>query len=296
MELPHLGKHCSEKTCRLLDFLPMKCDACSQIFCKDHLHYDDHNCSSSYKKNIQVPVCPLCNQPIPVARDQVPDIAVSAHIENNCQIRSKEKVFSNRCNKTKCKKKELVPLICDTCKLNFCLTHRHPADHDCQGPKKPSNRAAEAAAARSRVSTANTGQSKISEFFSGPFRQADRQSSEGARSVSRQQVGGSRPQLSAAAAAAINRQTGRGSTPGRPVVARAANGGMSEDEALAAALAASLGGPSVAGNQPSESDQLSAAEQEDMQLAMALAESERLAAGGQTATTGGDKDKSCRLQ
>merc|ERR1712098_913280 len=87
--------------------------------------------------------------------------------------RSKEKVFSNRCNKTKCKKKELVPLICDTCKLNFCLTHRHPADHDCQGPKKPSNRAAEAAAARSRVSTTATGQSKISEFFSGPFRQAD---------------------------------------------------------------------------------------------------------------------------
>merc|ERR1712064_36239 len=94
----------------------------------------------------------------------------------------------------------------------------------------------------------------------------------------------------------FDRQTGCGSTPGRPVVARAANGGMSEDEALAAALAASLGVPSVGGNQPSESDQLSAAEQEDMQLAMALAESERLAAGGQTATTGGDKDKSCRLQ
>ena len=33
-----------------------------------------------------------------------------------------------------------------------------------------------------------------------------------------------------------------------------------------------------------------------MQLAMALAESERLAAGAQTATAGGDKDKSCRLQ
>ena len=50
MELPHLGKHCNEKTCNQLDFLPMKCDACSQIFCKDHLQYDDHSCSSSYKK------------------------------------------------------------------------------------------------------------------------------------------------------------------------------------------------------------------------------------------------------
>merc|ERR1712110_314549 len=54
MELPHLGRHCSEPTCRMLDFLPMKCDACSQIFCTDHLQYDDHKCSSSYKKNIQV--------------------------------------------------------------------------------------------------------------------------------------------------------------------------------------------------------------------------------------------------
>jgi len=83
---------------------------------------------------------------------------------------------------------------------------------------------------------------------------------------------------------------------GRPVVARAANGGMSEDEALAAALAASLGGSSESGSQSQASNQLSAAEQEDMQLAMALAESERLAAGAQTATAGGDKDKSCRLQ
>ena len=58
---------------------------------------------------------------------------------------------------------------------------------------------------------------------------------------------------------------------GRPVVARAANGGMSEDEALAAALAASLGGSSESVSQSQASNQLSAAEQEDMQLAMALA-------------------------
>merc|ERR1712170_327279 len=222
----------------------MKCDACGQIFCKDHLHYDDHNCSSSYKKNIQVPVCPLCNQPIPVSRDQVPDIAVSAHIENNCQIRKKEKVFSNRCNKPKCKKKELVPLICDTCKLNFCLTHRHPADHDCQGPKI-SERAG--AAAVSRVSAGPGGQSKISQFFSGPFRQAATAGpARPAATSARQAAGSSSHQLSHAAAAAINRQQGRGTTPGRPVVARAANGGMSEDEALAAALAASLGDSAAA--------------------------------------------------
>jgi hypothetical protein len=30
MELPHMGQHCSEQNCKQLDYLPMKCDACSQ--------------------------------------------------------------------------------------------------------------------------------------------------------------------------------------------------------------------------------------------------------------------------
>ena len=86
-------------------------------------------------------MCPLCSQPLPVSRGS--------------------------------EKKELMPLICDVCKLNFCLTHRHPSDHDCQGP--PDNRGWEAAAASAsattQASSSSSGQSKISEFFSGPFRQ-----------------------------------------------------------------------------------------------------------------------------
>ena len=54
MELPHMGQHCSEQTCKQLDYLPMKCDACEQLFCSNHLLYDDHNCSSKYKKDVQV--------------------------------------------------------------------------------------------------------------------------------------------------------------------------------------------------------------------------------------------------
>ncbi|XP_069473026.1 AN1-type zinc finger protein 2B-like isoform X3 [Ambystoma mexicanum] len=50
MEFPDLGKHCSEHTCKQLDFLPMKCDACEQIFCKDHIAYIQHSCTSAYKK------------------------------------------------------------------------------------------------------------------------------------------------------------------------------------------------------------------------------------------------------
>jgi len=280
-----MGQHCTEGTCKQLDYLPMKCDACSQLFCKDHLQYDDHSCSSKYKKNIQVPVCPLCNNPVPVARGTLPDIAVSAHIEADCQTSSKHKVFTNRCNKTKCKKKELVPVICNSCKLNFCLTHRHPADHDCSKIKSgiDNSRKAAAEAAASRM-TSSSGQSKISNFFSGPFKTGN--------------TGGGR-EISPTAAAAPNRQSGRGSTPGRPLMAATSRpganlqAGMSEDEALAAALAASMDtGLGSSGGQNTGSQ-----EEEDRLLAQALQESEELARRTAQTTGGGQQsDKSCSMQ
>ena len=101
--------------------------------------------------------------------------------------------------------------------------------------------------------------------------------------------------MSAASAAAINRQEGRGTTPGRPLVARTANGGMSEDEALAAALAASMSAD-TAGQQRGGVGQMTA-EEEDRMLALALAESERMSAAGQSqGQTAGNGEKSCRLQ
>merc|ERR1719391_722796 len=89
--------------------------------------------------------------------------------------------------------------------LNFCLTHRHPADHDCKGPQVISRSAAAAAARASQSSSYGSGQSKITNFFSGPFRQPQQATTAAASS---------RGQLSSAAAAAINRQAGRGTTPG----------------------------------------------------------------------------------
>ncbi|KAK9392958.1 AN1-type zinc finger protein 2A [Crotalus adamanteus] len=80
MEFPDLGQHCCEKTCRRLDFLPLKCDACKELFCKDHIVYRRHKCSSVYKKDVQVPVCPLCNTLVPVRKGEMPDVAVGAPI------------------------------------------------------------------------------------------------------------------------------------------------------------------------------------------------------------------------
>ncbi|XP_061455838.1 AN1-type zinc finger protein 2A isoform X2 [Rhineura floridana] len=144
MEFPDLGKHCSEKTCKQLDFLPLKCDACDEVFCKEHITYNRHKCPSAYKKDVQVPVCPLCNTPIPVQKGEVPDAVVGAHIDKDCKhdsAQQKQKIFTNRCFKSGCKKREMMKLVCDQCHGNFCIKHRHPLDHACQGQARAISKA-----------------------------------------------------------------------------------------------------------------------------------------------------------
>uniref|UniRef100_A0A1Q3F2X5 Putative an1-type zinc finger protein 2b n=1 Tax=Culex tarsalis TaxID=7177 RepID=A0A1Q3F2X5_CULTA len=136
MEFPHLGKHCSEKYCHKLDFLPMKCDACGEIFCSEHFSYQTHSCLSAARKDVQVPVCPLCSEPVPTPRDVSPDVTVGAHIDQFCRSERK-KIYTNRCTYRNCKKKELIPVSCTVCRANFCLKHRHTTDHDCPGTGKP---------------------------------------------------------------------------------------------------------------------------------------------------------------
>ncbi|XP_069838137.1 AN1-type zinc finger protein 2A isoform X2 [Dendropsophus ebraccatus] len=158
MEFPDLGKHCSEVTCKQLDFLPIKCDACEDVFCKDHITYYQHNCPSAYKKDVQVPVCPLCGTAVPVRRGELADIAVGKHIDRNCSYDSskrKQKIFTNRCCKPGCKKKELMKIECDQCHSNFCLSHRHPLDHDCTSKGQALSKAGYAALIRSQISEQN---------------------------------------------------------------------------------------------------------------------------------------------
>lgn len=139
MEFPNLGEHCSEKTCNRLDFLPLKCDACEALFCTDHITYKEHSCPSAYKKNVQVPVCPLCNAAVPSKRGDPPDVAVGLHIDNDCRSdygKDRRKVFANKCSSKGCKTKEIVPVNCSDCGKNYCLKHRHPTDHSCIGKEE----------------------------------------------------------------------------------------------------------------------------------------------------------------
>jgi len=152
----------------------------------------------------------LCSQPVPWKRGEAPDIAVGDHIDRDCQsdpARQKRKVLSNRCTVKGCKQKEIVPVICDQCKLNHCLKHRHPLDHSCKG-NNPGERARQAALARSAASSAKN--FPATSRSSAPSRTTGNTSSSSSSS--------SRARFSVAAV----------------------QGTMSEDEALALALQASL--------------------------------------------------------
>uniref|UniRef100_A0A095A435 AN1-type zinc finger protein 2B n=1 Tax=Schistosoma haematobium TaxID=6185 RepID=A0A095A435_SCHHA len=148
MEFPNLGANCSVPTCRMLgtcefpsytilDFLPVRCSGCHGVFCKNHYLYDSHNCKSPDLKDKQVPVCPLCGTIVPLKPGELPDVKVGNHIDTDCRskpaLELKGKLFTNACCVPRCKKKELIPFVCDRCKLNFCVSHRNELDHDCKG-------------------------------------------------------------------------------------------------------------------------------------------------------------------
>ncbi|XP_078096325.1 AN1-type zinc finger protein 2A isoform X2 [Mustelus asterias] len=225
----------------------MKCDACSQIFCKDHISYAQHKCTSSYKKDVQVPVCPLCNTPVPVRRGEMPDIRVGEHIDRECKsdpAQKKRKIFTNKCSKTGCKQKEMIKVMCDQCHLNFCLKHRHPLDHECKADGQHLSKAGNAAIVRAQ------GTSKSSVMPS-----------------TSKEPSNNRPNgLNTSAYPHYNSNPPRSSP--RPVPPTASlQGGLSEEQALQRALERSLA-ESPRNAAPSRE------EQEDLALARAIAASE----------------------
>ncbi|XP_059583541.1 AN1-type zinc finger protein 2B isoform X2 [Alligator mississippiensis] len=250
MELPDLGAPCSEAACRRLDFLPLKCDACERIFCADHVSYARHRCTSAYKKDVQVPVCPLCNTPVPARRGEMPDAAVGAHMDRDCRAdpaQRPRKIFTNKCGQAGCRQREMMPVLCEQCRRNFCLKHRHPLDHDCAGAARaPVSRAGHAALARAQAAAASS--------------KAAAASIRGASSRA--------PPSPAPPASGSGGRTApapRSTSP--PAVAL--QNGLSEEEALQRALAMSL-----AEAAPGSAQAPSVQEDEDLALAQALSASE----------------------
>jgi hypothetical protein len=129
-EFPDFGKHCSFKECKMLDFLPVICDACREPFCVNHFQYVSHSCTKAANKDRQVPVCPLCSKPVPIPQGRSPDEVINAHLDGNCAPTTKRSI---PCDLKGCKKREFVEVSCRECKHNFCLSHRFHEQHHCTG-------------------------------------------------------------------------------------------------------------------------------------------------------------------
>ncbi|XP_006009269.1 AN1-type zinc finger protein 1 [Latimeria chalumnae] len=94
-----IGKQCSVGDCKQLDFLPLICDGCSQVFCLEHRSRDSHSCSE-------------------------------VSLNKGC-VKSTEKT-SYLCTYKECRTKEPLPVVCPFCEKHFCLGHRHQSDHECE--------------------------------------------------------------------------------------------------------------------------------------------------------------------
>jgi len=132
-----IGKHCSEETCKQLDFLPFKCDDCARQFCVDHFEPTKHNCKNVVEKDSRLPQCPLCMQYLSKGVRGVDDNAqVERHIQSNCKLHllTNSKPKKNKCATSKCKQRSLIPFTCGSCYQQFCVRHRHPGDHACFKP------------------------------------------------------------------------------------------------------------------------------------------------------------------
>uniref|UniRef100_A0A8B9QST2 AN1-type domain-containing protein n=1 Tax=Anas platyrhynchos TaxID=8839 RepID=A0A8B9QST2_ANAPL len=126
MEFPELGEHCSWPPCQRL---AGRGHPPAQSFVPPTPF-------SPRPQDVQVPVCPLCNTPVPVRRGEMPDVLVGEHIDRHCKAdpaQRQRKIFTNKCLKPGCKQKEMMKVICEQCHKNYCLKHRHPLDHDCSG-------------------------------------------------------------------------------------------------------------------------------------------------------------------
>lgn len=266
MEFPHLGEHCEEPTCRLLDFLPFRCDSCKKIFCKDHINYFKHSCEKAAErsKDFQVPLCPLCNTPVPYKRGELPDNAMSAHIDRDCKSDPAEerrrKIYSNKCSMKGCKQKELIPFTCQKCRLNYCIRHRHETDHNCD-TIAPSARG---------VAGANDINNRRLMYFQNQVAQS--QASNSSRPPNRP--------AAVAATAAANIQPGS----------------MTESEAIEYAIRLSLNEAPKSNPPNRASNNNNDQESEDAILARVLAQSELEHRNSQQRSDNSDKKDQCRLQ
>ena len=126
------GKHCSEEYCHQLDYLPVTCNACLQVYCADHFKYEAHNCTQAKKLDYKIPVCELCAKTVEFKRGKDLDLCLAEHM-SNCRMDSSSSKPKGKkhCSYRSCKTKEGFRFECESCKGTYCVRHRMPEVHSC---------------------------------------------------------------------------------------------------------------------------------------------------------------------
>ncbi|RHZ85895.1 hypothetical protein Glove_58g25 [Diversispora epigaea] len=136
MELPNIGRHCSNTDCNQLDYLPLKCQHCQNYYCAEHSKPKQHSCINlpPTDDGERVPICPICGVPVPISRGEDPNIRMNRHISNDCIPVPKTTSIKpyNSCSFGKCKNRVAVQLLCSGCGKNYCIRHRLGVDHLCE--------------------------------------------------------------------------------------------------------------------------------------------------------------------
>lgn len=91
------------------------------------------------------PQCPMCNEvvPYPPGGRLDPNEAVERHIAAGCEsmeggaarkkaVLRQKKAQGKVCWKRGCSKSLIVEMRCESCRHNFCPSHRHQKEHDCK--------------------------------------------------------------------------------------------------------------------------------------------------------------------
>ncbi|KJE95962.1 hypothetical protein CAOG_06345 [Capsaspora owczarzaki ATCC 30864] len=135
-DLLSFGTHCDVKDCRQLDFLPFRCDSCTQTFCLDHRTYESHKCSAAPNQDIRIPECPKCQQKIQRPRGSDAAAQIQKHIASGCR----DLVLlapRRKCNHKGCKNTEALSFKCNRCEHQFCIKHMRVQDHTCSSQSIP---------------------------------------------------------------------------------------------------------------------------------------------------------------
>ncbi|KAI8987507.1 hypothetical protein BDF20DRAFT_270494 [Mycotypha africana] len=161
MELPQIGKHCQFDSCQVLDFLPVACPFCEQIFCGNHRLPINHRCSQWKCVDKQLIQCDVCSQLVTtdnssnrngseIASSDIRQLsseeALKKHKLSGCRLLLYKTTMNNKnsrsCAVDKCQDIDphVGPVQCDGCDRNFCLRHRHPASHACPSLKNREDR------------------------------------------------------------------------------------------------------------------------------------------------------------